>query len=92
MGDQLNLCKILNGGFIIGLVYQKKEGKTFMGFGFSASGTGGDKATAREEGPTENLTKPSRRRAEKDDKTREVFFFLFLFLLYFWGGGGSKLD
>lgn len=55
-----------------------------MGFGFSASGTGGGRATARE-GPTEHLTKPSRHRAEKD-KTRGVFF-LFLFLLYFLGVG-----
>lgn len=41
------------------------------------------------EGPTENLTKLSRHRAEKDEKTGEVFF-IFLFLLTFLGGWGGK--
>lgn len=40
-GDHLNLCKIPNGCFILGLIYKKQ---TFLGFGFSASGTEGDKA------------------------------------------------
>lgn len=29
MGDQLNLCRIPNSCFIVGLVYQKKEEKYF---------------------------------------------------------------
>lgn len=46
-GDQLNICKIPNGCFIVGLIYKKKEKKkkkNFWGFGFSASGTEGNKA------------------------------------------------
>ena len=46
LGDQLNICKIPNGCFIVGLIYKKKKKKkkNFWGFGFSASGTEGNKA------------------------------------------------
>lgn len=46
-GDQLNLCKIPNGCFIVGLIYKKKKTKNFLSFGFSASGTEGNKAFLR---------------------------------------------
>lgn len=57
----------------------------YTGFGFSASGTEGNKPKARE-GPTENLTKPSRHRAEKDDKNRRGVFSIFVFTVL-WGVG-----
>lgn len=59
----------------------------YTGFGFSASGTEGNKPKARE-GPTENLTKPSRRRAEKDDTNQRGVFFCFCFYCTF--GGWEK--
>lgn len=88
-GDQLNLCgsaKIPSGCLTVGcLAYQKR--KTLIGLGFSALGTEGDTATAKVEGPPENLTKPSRHRAEKDDKIRELFGFFFYFCFYCILGG-----
>lgn len=101
-GDQLNLCKIPNGCFIVGLIYKKKNKKLFELWLFCIRHRREQSLLKNREGPTQNLTKPSKRRAEKD-KTREVVFglvcsvFLFCFFFnfcfyYVLGDGGSKLD
>lgn len=65
----------------------KKRRKYFYGLWLFCIGHRRRLSHSQREGPTENLTKPSRRRAEKDDKTREVFFSIFVFTVFFGGWG-----
>lgn len=67
--------------------FTKKRRKYFYGLWLFCIGHRRILSHSQREGPTENLTKPSRRRAEKDDKTREVFFSIFVFTVFFWGVG-----